>query len=284
MALMKVLILGISGLIGNGIASVISKDKSKTLIGTYCKNKHYHQLSDNRFHHFDILKDDSLFEFIHKIEPDFIINCLGITKHLQRSYSEDSIFNVNSYFPINLSKICEEKKINLIHISTDCVFDGKNGNYSELDSPNAIDIYGYSKSLSEKINNNHLVLRTSTVGKEINTKYGLLEWFLSLEESCEGYKNAFFSGITTIELGKIILNNFLSKNNQKGLFNIGGNRINKYELLTYFSKYFKKKITIVENYSFQIDRSLNNAKFKSKFNYQFKEWDTMLNEMNNIEN
>ncbi len=277
---MKVLILGISGLIGNGIASVIREDKSKTLMGTYCKNKYFHQLDDKHYHQFNVLKDNSIFDFIRNVKPDCIINCLGITKHLQGLYSEDNIFSVNSHFPIEISKICKENKINLIHISTDCVFDGKSGNYSEIDDPNAKDIYGYSKSLSEKIQSNHLVLRTSTVGREINTQFGLLEWFLSLEKSCEGYKNAFFSGITTKELGKIILDNFITQNQKRGLYNIGGKKINKYDLLILFSKVFNKKIEIKENVTFQIDRSLNSEKFRLDFKYKFKEWERMLEELN----
>ena len=91
---MKVLILGISGLIGNGISSVIREDKSKTLIGTYYKNKYFHQLDDKHYHQFNVLKDNSIFDFIRNVKPDCIINCLGITKHLQGLYSEDNIFSV----------------------------------------------------------------------------------------------------------------------------------------------------------------------------------------------
>ena len=279
---MKILILGASGLIGNGITSVLIKDQSKTLIGTYSSNKYFNKLNDSRFHRIDILKDDSIYEFIDKIKPDCIINCIGVTKHLNQLYSEENIFRINSYFPLEVSNYCSEHKVNFIHISTDCVFDGKHGNYTETDKPNANDIYGYSKSLSEKVCNRHLVLRTSTVGREINTKYGLLEWFLSLDNECEGYKNAFFSGITTIEFGKIILNYFLKNKEIKGLYNISSSKINKHDLLLIFSNIFEKKIRIKKNLSYRVDRSLNGEKFWSKFNYEPKSWESMLRELDSI--
>lgn len=276
---MKVLVLGASGLIGNGIKRVLEKKTSYEVIGTYCKNK----LFENKlnYYNFDLLKNDDIYEFIKLQSPQVIINTLGITKHLSVNFTNDDHFKVNTIFPEKILKLSSKIKSILIHISTDCVFDGTQGNYYETSKPDAEDIYGISKAKSEVISEDCIVLRTSTVGREINTSYGLLEWFLKQDKICKGFKNAYFSGITNIELGKIILEYILPERNIKGMFNIGSNKINKYDILKKFSKYYDKNINIIEDYDFKIDRSLNNSKFNNLFSYENESWENMLKDIEN---
>lgn len=276
---MKIVILGASGLIGNGVVKALSNNHSLKILGTYSKNLFYKEKKIENFFEFDVLKDNKIFDFILNQNPNIVINCLGITKHYQDRFSEKEFMHVNYHFVEQLSKLSQTKNFKLIHISTDCVFNGLDGNYSELDVPNATDIYGKSKIYSEKIYNNNLVLRTSTVGRELGTKNGLLEWFLSRNNYCDGYVNAFFSGITNVELGMIIQNHVFPNLQINGLFNISAEKINKYSLLKIFSDHFKKDIDIKVFKNFTVDRSLNSLKFQKKMGYKIKSWDLMLSEL-----
>ncbi len=276
---MKIVILGASGLIGNGIMKTLSANKTLSIYGTYNNNSFYEKENVKNFQKFDVLANNELFNFINKIKPDQIINCLGITKHFSKKYTEREFMYVNYEFVKELANISKKKSYRLIHISTDCVFDGLKGAYSESDAPNARDIYGKSKSCAEMISDESLVIRTSTIGREIGTVNGLLEWFLGQVNECEGYKKAYFTGITATELGKILLEYFIPKVDIKGLYNVGSNKISKHDLLKIFSHHYNKKISIIENEIISIDRSLNSKKFKNFFNYQSKTWSSMLSEM-----
>ena len=276
----KVLILGANVLIGNGLtrylqtrnirlfAIVRSTKKvfSKKIPFFYCKNLNSKKSIDN------------IEKFIKKIKPDFIINCLGMTKHIETQ--NNKLLNV--YLPSILLKFKKKYFFDLIHITTDCVFDGKKGNYKETSLMNAEDDYGKSKILSDKIllkSKKTIIIRTSTIGHEIRTKRGLLDWFLSCNKICYGYKKAFFSGLTTLELAKIIYKYFilLSKKPIKyGIYNISGPKINKFDLLKKIRKIYKKDILIKPDYKLRIDRSLNSEKFTFVTKYKKLSWDKML--------
>ena len=278
---MKIVILGASGLIGNGIMKTLSANKAFSIYGTFNSNSFYEQKDMKNIQKFDVLANNELFNFINKIRPDQIINCLGITKHFSKDYTDREFMYVNCEFVKELANISKKQSYRLIHISTDCVFDGVKGDYSESDLPNAKDIYGKSKSYAEMISDESLVIRTSTIGREIGTVNGLLEWFLDQVNECEGYKNAYFTGITATELGKILIDCFIPKVEVKGLYNVGANKISKYDLLKIFSYHYNKKISVIKNETISIDRSLNSKKFKNFFNYQSKSWSNMLSEMQN---
>ena len=125
----------------------------------------------------------------------------------------------------------------------------------------------------------NLTIRTSTIGHEILTKNGLLEWFLSQDVSCEGYKNAIFSGVSTQELALVIKNMILPNKNLKGLYNLGSKPISKYDLLKLISKYYKKEIEIRPNTGFIIDRSLDSSRFQLEVGYEPKDWNSMVESM-----
>ena len=276
---MKIIILGASGLVGSGIRKVLERDKKKKIICTFFSNKLFKKLAIKYSYIFNVLKDNSIFEFISNERPDLIINCLGITKHLSKLYSEEEQIEVNGNFPKKLSILSSKINSRFIQISTDCVFIGKKGLYSEIDKPDDQDIYGKSKIIGEEVQNDHLVLRTSTIGREISTFYGLLEWFLKQKSRCNGYRKAYFSGITNVELGKIIQEYIIPNNFYKGIYNVGSERINKYDLLNKFSIHYKKNINIKVDDKFKIDRSLNVGKFINKFQYRVKSWEIMLKEL-----
>ena len=213
-------------------------------------------------------------------KPDYIINCTGYIKQkiLRRSDKKDIIF-INSIFPHQLYKISKLTKSRLIHFSTDCVFDGSKGNYKECDTPNAKDIYGISKILGEVESPGSLTIRTSVVGHELSSKNGLLDWFLSQKNKCEGYSNAFFSGITTLEIFNFIYFYITNSLRIDGLIHLSSKKISKFDLLTKISKIYHKKIKIKKISSPKIDRSLNSRLIRKKISYKVPSWNAMINEM-----
>jgi dTDP-4-dehydrorhamnose reductase len=163
----------------------------------------------------------------------------------------------------------------LIFISTDCVFSGKKGFYSELDNPDPIDVYGQTKLLGEPSGKNVLTIRTSIIGHELNNSQGLLEWFLSQNKVCKGYTSAFFSGFPTTYLAKIFLE-FIISNEFSGLYHIASKPISKYELLLLIKEIYGLNIHIVPSDEIVIDRSLNGALFEKASGFISPEWPELV--------
>lgn len=272
---MKVLVLGITGLIGRSIFDYLATNNSLEVFGTNRLTLNSESKSNLRFynHYLDI---SPLEKYILEINPDFIINCIGLTKHIRQSRKPLHSIAINSLFPHQVIEVCRKVDAKLIQISTDCVFYGDKGEYSELDTPDAKDLYGRSKALGEIDNLHDITIRTSTIGHEETTKYGLLEWFLSQEESCLGYRKAIFSGLTTQELSKVIDRYILTDKGLHGIFHIGGNPISKFDLLNIISNVYSKNIEIKPEMKFEIDRSLNSSKFQELTGYKPPTWEKMI--------
>ena len=268
----KILILGANGLIGNGLTEYFRTKNINLFLVVRSKKKEF---SKNLKYYYcnNLTSEKSLInieKIISKIKPDCIINCIGITKHINRK--NNKILNI--HLPKFLSSIKKKYKFTFIHITTDCVFDGKEGGYDETSTPNSKDNYGKSKALADQFLKKHkqtIILRTSTIGREIKTKNGLLEWFLSRKKNCYGFKNAYFSGLTTLELAKIIYKFILIKKIIKeGIYNLSGPKINKYDLLQIIKKIYNKKILIKPDHKFKVNRSLNSNKFIKISKYKKK--------------
>lgn len=278
--IMRTLILGSNGMIGHAIYKVLNKSEKVEVFGTYNKTFDQNILSkNNSFIKLSLNCESDLDYFtkiIKRINPNVIINCIGVIKHKQSEYSTKDIIFLNSLLPHILSDISTQLKTRLIHISTDCIFSGKDGGYTEEDVSDTYDIYGKSKSLGEITNNEHLTIRTSTIGHEIIGKHGLLEWFLDQKNECFGYSKAYFSGLTNIELANIIMNNILPNTKLKGLYHVGGNKIDKYTLLKLISKIYNKKIIIKKNNEFILNRSFLSDKFYKDTKYQVKKWESLI--------
>ena len=216
---------------------------------------------------------------LNKFKPNLVINCIGIIKQ-KNYYQESDMFYANAVFPHELSKICTSLSSRLIHFSTDCVFDGKLGNYSENFYPNAVDIYGLSKKIGELNNSNSVTIRTSIIGHEIGTAHGLLEWFLKQKKKCFGFCKFYFSGFPTQEIFDILQQNVIPNLSKlRGLYHLSSDRISKYELLKLISQIYQKDIKIIKSKTIQIDRSLNSDKIKKIIKYKPKSWYELIQKM-----
>ncbi len=275
----KILILGISGMLGITLFQHLSSFTKNKVYGTLRDKKKIFKNNHNIFYGYDAEKHEKFSSLIEKIKPDYVINCIGIIKQRDQNKSYSKIIFINSIFPKNISSFCTLCKIKFIQISTDCVYDGKKGNYYEYNSSNAKDLYGMSKYLGEVYDNNHLTIRTSIIGNEIRNRKSLLEWVISQNnDSVHGYMNAIYSGLTTLELSKIINKYFLNLK-FTGLYHVSSNPISKYNLIKLIINEFGLKIKLLKNSSFKIDRSLNDKKFRKISGYKHKPWKKMIKEL-----
>lgn len=272
----KILILGASGMLGSTLYMFLN-NQNLNVIGISRKNVFKNK---SKIAIYRKLTFNNIDNIINKLKPDYIINCTGVINHKIKK-NLDEVFYINSVLPHYIAKKCLEKKIINIHISTDCVYDGKKGNYSEKNLPNALDIYGISKTFGEVNLPNSIIIRTSIVGHEIKTKFGLLEWFLSQKKSksIKGFNKAYFSGLTTFELSRIIKEYFINKKYRfSNLVHIGGPRINKYSLIKIIGEVYGKKIRIKKSNFLKVDKSLNSMLFRKFTGYKLKSWKNMIKE------
>lgn len=275
----EVLILGASGMLGNTVLRYFhSRDEFRT-IGTVRG-----RVIDQKFvapgcelvGGVDAENTDSLVELLDTYRPSFVINCVGLVKQLAESNDPLICMPINSLLPHRLSKLCQTIDARLVHISTDCVFDGRDGMYLESDWPNPRDLYGRTKLLGEVQHSNAVTLRTSIIGHEVGSSHSLLEWFLSRSNGVEGFRKAVFSGLPTVELARIIHDYVIPSTSINGLYHVSSSPINKFELLHLIAHEYSKTIAINVNDSVVIDRSLDSSKFQEGTGFSPKSWEEML--------
>ena len=221
-------------------------------------------------------KKEHLDNLLKETKPDYVLNCIGAIT--QKNLDQEIVMELNASFPHVLSKACDQEEIKLIHFSTDCVFNGVKGNYSESDTPDALDNYGKSKFLGELTNNDDLTIRTSIIGHELLTNSNLIDWFLSQDTAIKGYSKVIFSGLPCCYIAEI-LNTYIFNKKIKGLLHLSAKPISKFDLLKKVSLFYGKKILIEEESSYYSNKSLNSRKFSELTGYKPLEWDILINMM-----
>jgi dTDP-4-dehydrorhamnose reductase len=281
--MMSVLVLGANGMLGHKLMQVLSQKFKVT--GTI-RGKTSDFVNYPIFTGLDIIgnvrADDlgGIQEVIEKTNPGVIINCIGIVKQLPAAMDPLQSIAINALFPHQLAKICLQKNIRLIHISTDCVFSGKTGNYKEDDPSDASDLYGKTKYLGELQYTGCLTLRTSFIGRELGTTHGLIEWFVSNEgKTVPGYKKAIFSGLTTLKMSEIISQIISDYPSLYGVQQIASEPISKYDLLKLVKKTYGMEICIRPDETVISNHTLNGEKFKKETNIKIPSWEYMVDQM-----
>ncbi len=207
-----------------------------------------------------------------------VINCIGLLNRFAEEDHEAAIF-LNAYLPAFLAKTTKGTGIQVIHISTDCVFSGERGGYREDDFPDGRLFYDRSKALGEIVNSKDVTLRSSIVGPDINPSgIGLINWFMQQNGTVRGYKNAMWTGQTTLQLAKTIENAAIQR--VYGLYNmVPEDKISKYDMLCLFNKYLRKEpVQIKEEINFRIDKSLKRTNFEL-FSYKIPDYETQIREL-----
>jgi dTDP-4-dehydrorhamnose reductase len=217
---------------------------------------------------------------IEAVNPDVVINAVGIIKQLPSAGDVIKTLEINSIFPNRLAELAREFGFRLICISTDCVFNGLNGNYTEDSVPDAYDLYGKSKNLGEVTGENCLTLRTSIIGRELGTSHSLVDWFLSNRgKKVKGFVNAIYSGFPTIVFADIIASLITDHPKLHGLYHVSSEPINKFDLLLMVGKYYRADIEIEPDTDFRIDRSLDSTRFRKETGFQPLDWEEMVRRM-----
>lgn len=235
----------------------------------------------NSYYGIDVVHTEELVGVLADFHPQAVINAVGIVK--QQSAAKESIpsIDINALFPHRLAVLCKAVGARLIHMSTDCVFSGRKGNYLESDQSDAEDLYGKSKYLGEVHEAHCVTLRTSIIGTELTRKKSLVEWFLAQNGSVKGYRKAIFSGFTTIEMSRIIESMLVQYPHVSGLYHVSSAPISKFELLAKIKEKLGLPVQIVLDDSLDINRSLDSSRFRKEFGYMPPAWDDMLDELTN---
>jgi dTDP-4-dehydrorhamnose reductase len=280
---MKVLVLGATGMLGHKLMQIFSKkflvigtvrgdapllERNPVFTGTaLIGNTRAEDLASVR-------------HAIAIVDPDVIINAVGIVKQLPAARDPLQSIAINALFPHQLAGICREQGIRLIHISTDCVFSGKAGCYTEDDPSDAEDLYGKTKYLGEVAYPGCLTIRTSIIGRELGTSHGLIEWFLGQEgKTVPGYKRAIFSGLTTNALSGIIGEIISGYPDLYGVMQVASEPISKYDLLVLVEKTYGLHIEIRPDTTVISNRSLKAGKFRNETKIKVPSWEYMIEEM-----
>lgn len=280
---MKIFVLGSTGMLGHVLCQKLTKKEGFKVYSFGRRSLNDFGLNSNKqIEEFNLDLDKDWIEnftiLLNQIKPDFVINCVGVVKQLVKKNEFQNTININTIFVQQLDRIIKSSVNScLIHLSTDCVFSGNLGNYSETDIVDPVDIYGLTKALGEIKNSERtLTIRTSIIGKEIDRKIGLLEWVLSQNKKIiKGYDKFIFSGLTTGSLSDLIINTILN-DFTPGLMHISSNPISKYELLNKIKMIFNLDVEIIKSNEPICNRSLNSSYFKNRYNYEVESWDTML--------
>lgn len=277
---MNILILGANGLVGNEIFRYLSFNSEWNIFGAVRSDSYISLYPDHSKKNIlifsDFLNDDSLSDFLKLSNPDIVINAVGVTKHRPDSENILKMVPINALFPHRLDYICKSLSIRLIHIGTDCVFSGDKGNYLESDLSDARDLYGKSKALGDLYNPGPVTLRTSFIGHEMNSKLGLVEWFLSQKGVCKGYSKAIFSGFPASYFALILQKYIIPNKNIRGLFHIASEPITKFDLLNIIANVYKIDIKIEKDDLLTINRSLNADLFNKLTGFVPPKWPELI--------
>ncbi|MEC7812029.1 MAG: SDR family oxidoreductase [Verrucomicrobiota bacterium] len=280
---MRLLILGGSGMLGHQLWRSLhaQHDIWVTLRRPAADFAPYHLFDEAKSIQVDDITDDAtLGQALAQAKPDAVINCVGLIKQRDEASDEALTVRVNAEFPHRLAKRCGETGARLIHFSTDCVFAGTRGNYTEDDPADATDLYGQSKHRGEVTGPQCVSLRTSVIGHELGTNLGLLDWFISQRsQTINGFKKAIYSGFTTLEMARIVERILTQHAALSGLWHVASEPISKFDLLQLCREKLGWEGVIEPNDEFVCDRSLNGDRFNEATGYKPPGWQAMISEL-----
>lgn len=281
--MLNIYILGASGMLGYSIFTNLSEYKGFNVFGTVRnirkKENYFSKFKNKIIENIDISDLSSLEILFQKNKPDIVINCIGLIKQHSISKQYIQAIKVNALLPHELAHICDNYQAKLIHFSTDCVFDGKSGNYQQTDIPTATDLYGRTKHLGEVTYGKHLTLRTSIIGHELSSGVSLVDWFLNQKDQVNGYTKAIFSGFPTCYIAKLLAEKIIPNKNLNGLYHLSSEPIDKYTLLSNIAAIYHKNIIINPSDELVIDRSLNSTPLRNELDFNSPSWNELIKYM-----
>lgn len=279
----KVLVLGASGMLGNAMFRVFAQSEGFSTFGTLRGSAPPTGLTATARGELlcgvDVENPDGLTGLLGDLRPDVVINCIGLVKQLSRAEDPLAALPINSLLPHRLARVCALIGARLVHFSTDCVFSGSRGSYTEQDFPDANDLYGRSKYLGEVDYPHAVTLRTSIIGHELRGSRSLIGWFLAQEGRVRGYRRAIFSGLPTVEMARLVRDHVLPQPQLRGLYHVSADPIDKYALLGLVATTYGKAIVIEPDDALVIDRSLESTRFRAATGYRSPPWPELVQSM-----
>ena len=280
---MRILILGATGMLGYSLFSNLREFDGLEVFGTVRnlkgKEAFFEGVLSSLIFDVDVTETAEIESAIASVKPDVVINCIGLIKQHDVSKLHVNAVEINALLPHQIACLCDQHSAKLIHFSTDCVFSGKEGLYTEESTPDAVDLYGKSKCLGEVDYAPHLTLRTSIIGHELNSSVSLIDWFLSQTGEVKGFSKAIFSGLPTCYVAKLLAENILKSPELSGLYHLSVSPIDKFTLLKQVAETYRKKTVINEFTDFEIDRSLNSQKLTRKLGLVLASWPELIDYM-----
>jgi len=282
----RLLVIGATGMLGHMACRVFAErfDVRATCRGTWRSHPGLERFiaEDRCIEDCDAMDAVRLRAILRELRPATVLNAVGLIKQKQGSGDSVRSIAVNALLPHQLAEWCTELEAKLVHISTDCVFSGAKGNYTESDAPDCTDLYGRSKFLGEVAAPPHLTLRTSMIGRQLRGNESLVEWFISQRGTrVRGFTKAIFSGLTTQALCQLIERILLDSPNLSGVYQVASEPISKFELLTRVNRLMNPGATIDADHSFVCDRSLDGSRLAKDSGVSIPSWDTMLEQLAN---
>jgi len=230
----------------------------------------------NSYPDVDVRSSERLMEVLADFHPQVVINAVGVVKQRIEAKVALPSIQINALLPHRLALLARAVGARLVHISTDCVFSGRTGGYTEESPSDAEDLYGKTKFLGEVSEPGCITLRTSIIGRELSRKAGLLEWFLAQRNPIKGYTNAIYSGLSTQEMARVIEHVVGRFPDAHGLYHVSSEPISKYELLVMIRDALGMKVEISADADFRCDRSLRSDRFRKEFGYAPPSWQAMV--------
>lgn len=278
---MRIVILGGTGLIGHKLFQQLSKRFESVFAVIHRSKAEFQQYeifsSSNVIENIDVSDFKVLDGVLQALQPDVIINCIGVTKRHPEANTSKLCLNLNSLLPHILADWGVRHNARVVVFSSDCIFDGRYGKYDEESLPSAVDLYGRSKFLGEVYGNNCLTLRTSFIGRELSSFTELLEWFIAQNgNTVRGYTNALYTGISTLFLSDVVSDIIENHQGLSGLYHLSGDVISKYDLLCLARDAFKLDIEIIPEDGFACHRTLIGKRFRDATGIIVPSWQEMM--------
>jgi dTDP-4-dehydrorhamnose reductase len=287
-ALVKILVFGGEGMLGHKMfQALLSRypDTACTVVGSLCE-PFYRKIDLFRqgrvIEKVDAMDLSSISQNLRELRPRFLVNCIGVIKQREEAKAAIPSITLNSLLPHKLAEIAREWSGRVIHFSTDCVFSGKRGRYTEVDPSDAEDLYGKSKYLGEVASENALTLRTSIIGRELAHFRSLLEWFLGQKgKTIRGFKRVIYSGVTTNYLAELVGTLVADHPSLSGLYQVTSPSISKYDLLCMLRDAYKLDVGIVPDEQEVSDRSMVGERFLRATGYKYPKWPDLVGQLAN---
>lgn len=280
---MKILVLGAGGMLGSAMFRVLSEHDDWEVIGSIRSDQVRRcfkpELATYLVSGCDVENQEQLERLFEQTRPDVVVNCIALSRSVGDPKDLVQAISIYALLPQRLALLCRLHGARLVHVSTDGVFSGARGGYTEDDYPDARDVYGTAKLLGEVRDTHAITIRTSIIGHELRSAHGLIGWFLAQQGSCKCFTRAVFSGFPTVVLSGIVRDHVIPRPELSGIYHVAAQPISKFDLLSLVANIYGKEIDMIPDDRVVLDRSLDGSRFRAATGYVAPAWPELIEVM-----